>query len=97
MTDAPSPSTTAGQVSDADLRISFDGPAILANRFFVTLGPSGVRIAFAEQTTNGETFFRSATILSVQDAIGLHRLLREMLQEIERQFDEAQGARSSKA
>jgi hypothetical protein len=34
------------QLDEEELKIAFDGPAVLANRCLLTLGPDGVRIAF---------------------------------------------------
>jgi len=72
--------------------MSFSGPATLVNRFFVTTGPAGVRLAFAEQR-NPETLpiFRTAIITSYQDAISFWKLLEGMLAPIEQQLQNAQA------
>ena len=36
-------------VSEEELQIAFSGPAVAANKVYVTLNPAGVRITFTEQ------------------------------------------------
>ncbi len=68
-------------IPDIDAAI---GPALFANRFFVTMTPAGARIAFAETVfTDRPTAFRSAVVLAFQDAIELKKLLESMLKPIE--------------
>lgn len=73
----------SGPAAEKDIELAFSGPAVLANRFFVSLGPHGVRIAFVEQGPNTASNFRTAVALSMQDAMGLYRVLRDMLKEPE--------------
>lgn len=57
-----------------------DGPAQLSNRFFINLGPTGVRIAFAEQFgQNNPPSFRTAVVLPFDDALELAKLLESLL------------------
>ncbi len=66
---------------DADeLSRAFEGGAPGANRFIVTVGQPGVRIAFLERVPgSSESRFRTAVTLHPADAIDLERLLSEML------------------
>lgn len=74
-------------VSDSDLQAAFGGPAFASNRFFVTIGPGGTRIAFTEQWKDGQPpLFRCAAILSFEDGIRLKNLLSKMLKPIEDQL-----------
>jgi hypothetical protein len=70
---------TTQQASGSELDIALSGPAIVSNRFFVTLGPT-VRIAFCEQFgTEVGPKFRTAVSLPIQDAIALMGLLKQLL------------------
>jgi len=79
------------------LDAAFDGPAYAVNRLFVTLGAGGVRVAFTEQRPfkEGEEvptpLFRTAVMLSPQDAIALRNLLTRTLADIEAQIAEARA------
>ena len=74
-------------VNDKEMGVAFSGPAPGANKFFITVGQPGVRIAFAETTPDGkEVFFRNAVTLHPLDAISLHRVMRKILKEIEQHF-----------
>jgi hypothetical protein len=66
-----------------DIAVAFSGPALLANRSYVSLMPTGVRVAFAERPPEGQTVFRTAVSLSFQDAIVLYRILREAVKKPE--------------
>lgn len=71
------------QFTGDDLQ-ALSGPAVLANRFFVTIGPSGVRIAFAEQFgPETKPTFRTAVVISFQDGIELSKLLAKFLEPVE--------------
>lgn len=74
-------------VKDPDeLKIAFDGPALASNRFFVTAGPGGIRIAFTEQwRDDAPPMFRCAAIVPIQDAIQLKDLLERSLKQLEDQ------------
>jgi hypothetical protein len=77
-------------VSDTELAVTVAGPAVLTNKFFVGIGPHGVRVTFAEQT--GPTMppvFRSAVVMSLQDGIALYRLLQELLADAEKHIESA--------
>lgn len=77
-------------ISQPELDIALSGPAILTNRFFVSVGPNGVRIAFTEQGSPDHTpVFRAGVGMSIPDAISLYRLLRDLLKEHEKAYDEA--------
>ena len=71
--------------TDEEMSVAFSGPAPGANRFWVTLGQPGVRIAFTEQVPNtNQQFFRTAVTLHPTDAISLYKTLAHLLQGIER-------------
>jgi len=79
-------------VSEHDLNVAYEGGALYANRFLVSMGPM-VRIAFAEQNApNEKLFFRGAIALTPQDAISLAHLLAELVKPLEARFDEALAA-----
>ena len=80
MADQSAASGGFRQPSEEELEVAFSGPAILANRFYVTLGPTGARIAFAEQqSSEKDAEFRSAVILPFQDALALSTILATLL------------------
>ncbi|PTQ78371.1 hypothetical protein C8R26_103133 [Nitrosomonas oligotropha] len=67
-----------------EFKIAHSGPAVLSNRFFISLGPWGVRIAFAEQHgESAEPIFRSAVVMPMEDGISLYKTLQELLKEPE--------------
>ncbi len=78
------------KANDDELTAAFSGPAILSNRFTVTVGAS-VRIAFLEHNIpdGGKPQFRTAVSMHHQDAILLYRLLRDLLQETEKEINNA--------
>ena len=78
--------------SKEELEVSFSGPAPSANRFYVNIGPQGVRLSFTEQVPNSsQNFFRSAALLSPQDAIQLSEILKEMLEPFEKVISKAES------
>ena len=71
-------------VSPVDLEASFSISSPISNRFFVHIGPLGVRLTFAEQVPKTDKFYlRSATTLAFQDAIQLYKVLQRMLEPME--------------
>lgn len=71
-------------VSDDELRAAFSGPAVLSNKFYTTLGPSGVRLAFMEALGDRvPPIFRAAVVLPYQDALALRDLLTAQLSDID--------------
>jgi len=70
-------------LSKNELEVSFPEPAMATNRFFVSLGPAGMRLAFAEQHgVDMGPKFRTAVIMSMPDAISLRDLLNNMLKNV---------------
>jgi hypothetical protein len=83
--------------SPEEVSVAFKGPAILTNKFYVTVGPS-VRIAFCEQNgPNHVPQFRNAVSLAHQDAIELADLLKRLLKDIEQQINEAKAQAATAA
>jgi hypothetical protein len=86
-------------VSRTDADVANSQPAVWSNKFFVSMG-SVLKIAFLEQGGPTEpVFFRTAAVMSVQDAIALKNLLVGLLAEPERQiqaFQEQQVAAQEK-
>ena len=75
------------ELSQADINSAFDGPAISANRSLIVLGPSGVRIAFVEQfSPEMGSAYRTAVLLSIQDAVALKNALQNLLKDVEAQI-----------
>lgn len=67
---------------DQEDRLAYNVPAAIANRFRATVGPNGVRIAFAE-CAPGETMasiFHSAVLLSESDALALAAVVRDTIE-----------------
>lgn len=82
-------------VSGEERNVPFDGPALLANKFYITVGPT-VRIAFAEQgSPDAIPNFRTAVSLAHSDAIQLADLLKDLLKDIEEQIKKLQAAESN--
>jgi hypothetical protein len=85
-------------VNDALLNAANAGPAILTNRFVISIGPYGVRVAFMEQTKGVETSaFRSAVVMSHQDGILFYKLLRDLLKNVEGTLEAAAAAAAAEA
>lgn len=56
-------------IADADeLAEIYSGPAVFANKIYVTKCGPNVRISFAELSQDGTMFFRSAVVLIISDA-----------------------------
>jgi cyclophilin family peptidyl-prolyl cis-trans isomerase len=87
----PSSDPTAKvEVTPEELAVAFSGPSYAASKFYITLGSSGVRIAFAEVSpefgkapVRDALSFRTAVTLSYVDAIALHRILRNLVKDAE--------------
>lgn len=63
---------------------AFVGPAAHSSRFFITGGPSGLRIAFMEAfLPMVEPVFRSAVLINYEDALALRDLLTRQLAVVE--------------
>jgi hypothetical protein len=79
--------------SEDDLQIVFSGPAVAANKIFVTLSSAGIRLTFTEQRNpKVAPVFRTAALVSIPDAISLRDLLSKVLREIEPQIQDAIAA-----
>lgn len=80
------------EILDGELLESFSGPAVLANRIFLTITGSGARLSFMEQ--HGDKVppqFRTAVILSFEDALALRDLLERQLKDIEKSIKAAKA------
>ena len=77
-------------VASDELEAAFRIPAPGANRFVVNIGQPGVRISFGEANSqlDGPALFHSAVTLHPVDAIALRDLLKDTLQDIEKQIFE---------
>ena len=74
---------TMNQLSEDESKVAFSGPALAINRTYLSIGPAGVRLAFAEQDGNTLPVFRNAVIMPSQEAIALRDLLTRFLGPIE--------------
>jgi len=84
-------------VPEEELRMSFSGPAVHANKMYVTVMESGVRLTFAE--TRGlevPPVFRSAVFLSFSEALSLRDLLSRQLSGFEMAMEEIQKSEQKK-
>lgn len=78
-----------------DASAAFEGPAVLSNRFFVSVSDAGVRIAFCEKWgQENPTLFRTAVTMGYADAIDLHKLLKKMLQDIEPEVEKLKASQN---
>ena len=64
-------------ISDKELESTYSGPALLANKFYMTTLPFGIRLTFAEGHTKVDPVFRSAVFLSPADCRALRDLLSD--------------------
>lgn len=72
------------KVSDDELRAAFTGPAVNSNKMYLSMMSAGARISFMEQHGDAVSpTFRTAVILSIQDALQLRDLLVRQLGKIE--------------
>lgn len=89
--------TNPKPIEAKEAQVPFQGLAILANRFYVTVGPT-VRIAFAEQGgPDMEPKFRTAVAMAHSDAIELADVLKALLADIEKQLAAAQAKVAAKS
>lgn len=80
-------------LGDADLRASFAGEAVHANKVFLSKTSGGVRLAFMEVW--GEIVspqFRTAVFLSYPDAVALRDLLNVQLDDVAKEIARVQSA-----
>lgn len=79
MTD--SPTIESRSVSNDEMEIAYAGPALLANKFYVSINPAGVRIAFAELHPQlNSPVFRTAVLLPFPDALALLQITSELIE-----------------
>lgn len=91
MADDPA---TAAKTEFDSLEPLFGGPAVYANRCFVSLGPV-VRLTFMEQQQAGNIpvgplHFRTAVTLDLAQAVALSKVMNSLLSEVEKQIREAE-------
>ena len=83
MAEQDTPKSKPNPVSDEELRIAFSGPALFSNKFWSTVGPYGIRLAFAEGSgPKVPPQFRAAVVLSFLDALELRDLLVRQLEKV---------------
>ncbi len=79
-------------LSQKELEIAFSGPAVLTNRFYVTIGAYGIRISFTEvQNNDADPVFRTGCVMCIQDGIRLKNLLQEMLKDVEAELQQIES------
>lgn len=65
-----------------ELDIVFGGPAVASNKFYINVSAGGIRITFAESAEGlAKAKFRSAVMLSFQDAISFSGLIAKVVDE----------------
>ena len=70
-------------LSEAEVDMAYSGPAVLSNKFYVSVSGMGARIAFAEESEGRPAVFRTAVFLSLPDAVSLSKVLKELIKEID--------------
>lgn len=66
----------------------FSGPAMFANKSYVTVTPVGLRLTFVEVSPEGHERFRAAVFLNHMDAIALHALMGRIQEGIKVSLEE---------
>ena len=74
-------------LTEEELMVAFEGPAVSVNRCLISLGSTGVRMAFVEQGLNMSPKFRAAVVMPLADAISLKKILTTLLADIEKQIE----------
>lgn len=88
---------TGKSVGDVLLAVANSGPAVLTNRFVVSVGSFGVRISFMEEAPKaGEESakFRAAVVMTHEDAVLLYKLLRRLLKRAQADADAANAKKN---
>ncbi len=83
-------------ITEEELSVAFEGPAVNASRVFVSLMPSGVRLSFVEQHQSTPLRFRGAFIVPLPVAISLKDVLTNQLADLEVQIKAATEAAEEK-
>ena len=78
-------------ISDKELESTYSGPALLANKFYMTTLPFGFRLTFAEEHAKVDPVFRSAVFLSPTDCRALRDLLSDNIARMEALNEQAKG------
>ena len=78
MTDTVFTPTPVQEVNQQEIGVATAGPAVLTNRFYINVSPMGVRIAFAEQEGLLVPAFRTAVVMSFQDAYALSSVIKQL-------------------
>jgi hypothetical protein len=80
------------ELKSSELSAAREMAALYVNRFVVELTAAGVRIAFLETNSGGDSCVgRASTIMSYQDAIELRTLLDDMLVSVEESLSKAKS------
>jgi hypothetical protein len=88
---APAPGMR--KVTDEEMRAAFGGPAVHANRFFLSTLAGGLRLSFTEQHgARVAPQFRTAVIIDFAAGIALRNLLNRHLKEFEEFLEQEQKA-----
>lgn len=67
-------------MSGEELEVSYEGPAVHVNRFYIIVEEDGrlARIAFAEMHPEVAPVFRTAVLMTMENALALADLIREL-------------------
>lgn len=66
-----------------DLANSFSVPTVIGNRFVLSVGPGGLRIAFGEAGVAGQdTQWRHAVHMTREEAADLNKVLSDLLKQV---------------
>ncbi len=82
-------------VSEEEMDIALDGPAIYSNKMYLNLGAGGLRVAFTEIREPSPPKFRTAVLLSLQDGLKLRDALTRVLTNYEKQMAELEPPEKS--
>jgi hypothetical protein len=73
--------TEVQSVTDTEMTAVLNAPSIFSNKFYITIGPGGVRISFAETHPQVEApQVRASVTLPHADAFALRDILSELLE-----------------
>lgn len=70
---------------DPGARVSYDGPAPLVNKFFVSIQQVYARVSFLEYSPEDQAtpHFRAAVTMSINDLVALRDLLNVLLKDVQ--------------
>lgn len=68
-------------LTETEMDVANSGPAYFTNRFLASIAQGTVRVTFVEVGLHSQQAFRTAVVMSVDNAIALSEMLQKLIQD----------------